>query len=152
MNHAELHRTLQGLEYTSVSLGISDLRGDVQNISVLRNPSKTTQISWARALKHLRDRRLAFEESTSGLTKDEETKLVSLSLGQAAFVRLWSKRRACRFNFFDSIPRLNPTIAQTRFSYPILGSADTADTLLLTDWLNNLREVQGHIASLESQA
>jgi len=153
MNHAEHHRALQGPEYTLVSMGISDLRGDVQNISVLRSPSKTSQVSWARALKPLRDRRLALEKSTSGLTKDEETELVSLSLGEAVFVRLWPKLGACRFNTFDTIPRLNPTIARTRFSCPILGSADTANTLLLTDYVNNLLEVEGHIASLElSQA
>jgi len=64
-------------------------------------------------------------------------------------VRLWPKLRARWFNTFNIIPRLNPTIARTKFSCPILGSADTADTLLLTEWLNNLREVEGHITSLE---
>jgi len=62
------------------------------------------------------------------------------------------KLRALGFNTFDTIPRLNPTIARTKFSFPILvvlGSANTADTLLLTNWLNNLRELEGHIASLE---
>jgi hypothetical protein len=64
-------------------------------------------------------------------------------------VRLWPKLRARGFNTFDTIPRLNLTIARTKFSCPILGSADTADTLLLTEWLNNLREMEGHIVSLE---
>ena len=49
MNHNELHRALQGPEYTSVSLGIADPQGNAQTISVLRNPSKTSQISWARS-------------------------------------------------------------------------------------------------------
>jgi len=149
MNHAELHRDLQGPEYTSVSLGISNPQGNVQSISVLRSPSKTSQISWARALKPLSDRRLVLEKTTSDLTKDKEKELVSLSLGEAAFVRLGPKLRARGINTFDTSLRLNPTIARTKFSYTILGSADTADTLLLTDWLNNLREVEGHIASLE---
>jgi len=50
---------------------------------------------------------------------------------------------------YFSSPRLNPTIARTKFSCPILCSTNTADTLLLTEWLNNLREVEGHILSLE---
>jgi len=102
-------------------------------------------------LKLLRDRILAreLEKTISDLTKDEGKELVSLSLGEAAFVRLWPKLRACGFNTFDTIPRLNPTIAQTNLFCPILGSADTADTLLLTEWLNNLLKVEGHIASLE---
>ena len=89
MNHADLHRALQGPEYTSVSLGISDPQGNVQTISFLRSPFKTSQINWARALKLLRDRRLELEKTTSDLTKDEEKELVFLSLGEAAFVRLW---------------------------------------------------------------
>jgi len=70
-------------------------------------------------------------------------------MGEAALVRLLPKLRAHGFQTFDTIPRLNPTIARTKFSCPILGSADTADTPLLTEWLNNLREVEGHIASLK---
>jgi len=100
-------------------------------------------------VKLLRDRRLELEQTISDLTKDEGEKLVSLSLGEAAVVRLWPKLRARGFDTFDTIPRLNPTIARTKFSCPILGSADTADTLLFTEWLNNLREVEGHVASLE---
>jgi len=112
----------------SVSLCIADPQGNAQTISVLRDPSKTSQISWARAVKLLRDRRLELEKTISDLTKDEGKKLVSLSLGEAAVVRLWPKLRARGFNTFDTIPRLNPTIARTKFSCPILGSADTADT------------------------
>jgi len=96
----------------------------------------------------LKDKSLELEKSISDLTKDEAKKLVSLSLGEAAFVRIWPILRARGLNTFDAIPRLNPTIARTKFSCQILGSADTADTLLLTGWLNNLREVEGHIASL----
>ena len=48
-----------------------------------------------------------------------------------------------------TIPRLNPTVARTKFPCPILGNADTADTLLLTEWLDKLRKVEGHVASLE---
>jgi len=149
MSHSELHRALQGPEYTSVSLGIADPQGNAQTISVLRSPSKTSQISWARAVKPLRDRRRELEKTIRGFTKDEEKELASLSLGEAVFVRLWPKLRAHWFQTFDTIPRLNPTIARTKFSCPILGSTDTADTLLLTKWLNNLREVEGHITSLE---
>ena len=99
----------------------------------------------------LKDKSLELEKSISDLTKDEAKKLVSLSLGEAAFVRIWPILRARGLNTFDAIPRLNPTIARTKFSCQILGSADTADTLLLrlAEWLNNLREVEGHIASLE---
>ena len=64
-------------------------------------------------------------------------------------MRLWPKLRARGFNTLDTIPRLNPTIARTKLFCPILGSVDTADTLLLTEWLNNLLEVEGHIASLQ---
>ena len=64
-------------------------------------------------------------------------------------MRLWPKLSARGFHTFDTISRLNPIVAWTKFSGPILGSADTADTLLLTKWLNNLREVEGHITSLE---
>ena len=64
-------------------------------------------------------------------------------------MRLWPKLRAHWFHTYDTIPRLNPTVARTKFSCLILGSADTADTLLLTEWLNNLREVEGHVASLK---
>ena len=53
------------------------------------------------------------------------------------------------FHTFDTIPRLNPSVARTKFSCPILGKADAADTLLLTEWLNKLRKVEGHVASLE---
>ena len=35
------------------------------------------------------------------------------------------------------------------FSCQILGKADVADTLLLTEWLDKLRKVEGHVASLE---
>jgi len=149
INHSELHRALQGPEYTSVFLGIADPQGNAQRISVLRSPSKTSQISWARAVTPLRDRRLEIEKTINDLTKDERKELVSLSLGEAAFVRLWPKLRARGFNTFDTIPRLNPTIVRTKFSCPILGSTDTTDTLLLTKWLNILWEEEGHIASLE---
>jgi len=64
-------------------------------------------------------------------------------------VRLWPKLRAHGFHTFDTIPRLNPSVARTKFSCPILGKADVADTLLLTEWLDKLRKVEGHAASLE---
>ena len=70
-------------------------------------------------------------------------------MGEATFVRLWPKLRAHRFHTFDTIPRLNSSVARTNFSCPILGKADAADTLLLTEWLDKLREVEGHVASLE---
>jgi len=47
------------------------------------------------------------------------------------------------------LPRLNPSVARTKFSCPILGNADTADTLLLTEWLDKLQNVEGHVADLE---
>jgi len=72
MNHSEIHRALQGPEYTSVSLGVADLQGNAQAISVLRSPPRTSQISWARAVKPLRDGRRELEETIRGLTKDEE--------------------------------------------------------------------------------
>ena len=70
-------------------------------------------------------------------------------MGEAAFVRLWPKLRAHGFHTFDTIPRLNPSVVRTKFSCPILGNAHTADTLLLTEWLDELRKVEGHVASLE---
>ena len=51
MNHSELNRALHGPEYTSVSLDVADLQRNAQTISVLRRPPKTSQISWARAVK-----------------------------------------------------------------------------------------------------
>ena len=59
------------------------------------------------------------------------------------------KLRAHGFHTFDTIPRLNPSVVRTKFSCPILGNAHTADTLLLTEWLDELRKVEGHVASLE---
>ena len=50
-------------------------------------------------------------------------------------MRHWPKLSACGFNTLDNIPRLNATIARKRFLCSILGSTDTADTLLLTVWL-----------------
>jgi len=79
MNHSELHRALQCPEYTSVSLDVADLQENAQTISVLRSPPKTCQISWARAVKPVRDRRREFEETICGLTKDEEIERASLS-------------------------------------------------------------------------
>jgi len=149
MIHSELHRDLQGPKYTSVSLGVADLHGNAQTISVLRSPRRTSQISGARAVKQLRDRRRELAKTIRGLTKDEEIECASLSVGEAAFVRLWSKLRAHGFHTFDTIPRLNPTVARTKFSCPILGNADTVDTLLLTAWLDKLWKVEGHVASLE---
>ena len=111
MNHSELHRALQGPEYTSVSLGIADLQGNAHTISILMSLPKTSQISWARAVKPLRDRRRELEKTIGGLTQDEEIECASLSVGEAAFVRLWSKLRAHGFHTFDTIPRLNPTVA-----------------------------------------
>ena len=146
MSHSELHRALQGPENTSVSLGIMDPQGNAQTISVLRSPPKTTQISWARAVKPLRDRRRELEKSIRGLTKDKEIECASLSVGEAAFVRLWPKLRAHGFHAFDTVPKLNPTM---KFSCPVLCNADMADTLLLTEWLDKLRKVKGHVASLE---
>ena len=35
------------------------------------------------------------------------------------------------------------SVARTKFSCPILGKADVADTLLLTEWLDKLRKVEG---------
>ena len=55
MNHSELLRALQGPEYTSVSLDVTDLQRIAPTISVLRSPPKTSQTSWARAVKPLRD-------------------------------------------------------------------------------------------------
>ena len=149
MNHSELHRALQGPEYTSVSLDVADLQGNAQTISVLRSPPKTSQISWARAVKPLRDRRRELKKTIRGLTKDEERESASLSMGEAAFVRLWPKLRAHGVHTFDTIPRLNPLVARTKFSCLILGKADVVDTLLLTEWLDKLRKVEGHVASLE---
>jgi len=149
MNHSELHRALQGPEYTSVSLGVPDLRENAQTISVLTSLPRTSQISWARAAKPLRDRRRALEKANRGLTKDQEIECASLSVGEAVFVRLWPKLRAHGFHTFNTIPRLNPSVARTKFSCPILGNADTADTLLLTEWLDKLRKVEVHVASLE---
>ena len=84
MNHTELHRTLQGPECTSVSLGIAGLQGNAQTISIL----------------------MSFEE----------IECASLSVGEAAFVRL-AKLRAHGFHTFDTIPRLNPTVARTKFYF-----------------------------------
>jgi len=64
-------------------------------------------------------------------------------------VRLWPKLRAHGFHTFNTIPRLNPAVARTKFFCPILGKADAADTLLLTEWLEKLRKVTDHVASLE---
>ena len=111
MSHSELHRALQGSEYTSVSLGIADAQGNAQTISVLRSPSKTSQISWARIVKPLRGRWRELEKTIRGLTKDEEKESTSLSVEEAAFVRLWPKLRAHGFQTFDTIRRPNPTVA-----------------------------------------
>jgi len=42
MNHAELHRALLGLEYTPISLGISDPREVGQTLFVMRSSSKNS--------------------------------------------------------------------------------------------------------------
>ena len=91
MSHSELHRVLQGPEYTSVSFGIADPQANAQTIFVFRSPSKTSQISWARAVKPLRDRRRELEKTIRDLTKDEEKECATLSLWEAVFVRLWPK-------------------------------------------------------------
>jgi len=57
----------------------------------------------------------------------------------------WPKLRVHGFHTFGTIPRLNPSVARTKFSCPILGKADVADTFLLTEWLDKLRKVEGHI-------
>jgi len=44
---------------------------------------------------------------------------------------------------------LNPSVARTKFSCPIFGKADMAHTLLLTEWLDKLRKVEGHFTSLQ---
>jgi len=103
----------------------------------------------ARAVKPLRDRQRELEETIRGLTKDEEIECASLSVGEAAFVRLWPTLRTHGFHTFDTIPRINPSVARTKFSCPILGKADAANTFLFTEWLDKLRKVQGHVASLE---
>jgi len=64
-------------------------------------------------------------------------------------VRLWPKLRAHGFYTFNTIPRLNPSVIRTKISCLILGKADVADTLLLTEWLDKLRKVEGHVTSLE---
>jgi len=133
MNYSELHRALQGPEYSAVSLDVADLQENAQTISVLRSPTKTCQISWARAVKPMRDRRRELQETIRGLSKDEERESASLSMSEAAFVRLWPKLRAHGFHTFDTIPRLDPSVARTKFSCLILGKADVADTLLLTE-------------------
>jgi len=75
-------------EYTPVSFGIADPQGNAQTISVLKSPSKTSQISWARAVKLLTDRRRELKKTIRSLTKDEEKEFASLSLGEAAFVSM----------------------------------------------------------------
>jgi len=85
MNHAEPHGALLGLEYTLISLGISDSKGFSLILSALRSPLKTPQ---APALKPLRDRRQAHNKATSNLTKDGETGIVFLSVGEPSFVKL----------------------------------------------------------------
>ena len=148
MNHSGLHRALQGPEYTSVSLGVGYLQGYAQTISILSSPPRTSQFSLARAVKPLRDRRQEIKKTIQGLTKDEEIECASLSVGGAAFVRL----RAHGVHTFDTIPRLKPTVARTKFSCPILGNLIRTwhiDTLLLTEWLDKLRKVEVHVASLE---
>ena len=64
-------------------------------------------------------------------------------------MRLWPKLRAHGFHTFDTVPRLNPSVTRTKFSCLILGKANALDTLLLTEWLDKLQKVEGHIASLE---
>ena len=145
MNSTEPYRALS----THQSPDVADLQGNAQTISVLRSLPKTSQISWARAVKPLRDRRRELEETIRGLTKDEEIECASLSVGEAAFMRLWPKLRAHGFHTFDTIPRLNPSVARTKFSCLILGKAYVADILLLTEWLDKLWKVEGHVASLE---
>jgi len=88
MSHSELLKALTGPEYTLVSLGIVDPQGNAQTMSVLRSPPKTSQISWARAVKPLRDRRLKLDKTIRCLTKDEEKECASLSVGEAAFETL----------------------------------------------------------------
>ena len=52
--------------------------------------------------------------------------------------------------FTPSTPFLDLTLrSPERSSFPILGNADAADTLLLTEWLEKLRKVTDHVASLE---
>ena len=96
MNHAELDRALLGLEYTPISLGISDPTEVWQTLFVMRSSSKNSQTSWDPALKPFRDRRQALENA-SNLTKDEETELVSLLMVEASFVKLWPELRAYGF-------------------------------------------------------
>jgi len=83
MSHAELHLAMQGREFTSISLGVLDSGVDSQTLTVLRSPPKTPQISWARALKPLRDRRKTLEGITNDLTPDEATELAALLQGEA---------------------------------------------------------------------
>jgi len=145
MNSTEPYRALS----THQSPWMLDLHGNAQTISVLRSPPKTSQISWARAGKPLRDRQRELEETIRDLTKDEGIECASLSVGEAAFVRLWPKLKAHGFRTFDTIPRLNPSVARTKFSCPLLGKADAANEILRTEWLDKLQKVEGHVASLE---
>ena len=64
-------------------------------------------------------------------------------------MRLWPKLRAHGIHTFNTIPRLNPSVARTKFSCPILGKVDAVDTLLLTEWLDKLWKVEGHVARLK---
>jgi len=52
MSHAaaELHQALLGLEYTRISVGVTEPGGVSQTVSFLGSPPKNPQISWARAL------------------------------------------------------------------------------------------------------
>jgi len=121
MNHCELHRALQGPEYTSVSVGVAELQGNAQTISVLTSPPRTSQIRWARAVKPLRDRRRELEKTIRGLTKDEEIECASLSVGEAAFVRLLPKLRAYGFHTFDIF--LDLILRSPERSFPVRYSA-----------------------------
>ena len=118
MNHSELHRALQGPEYSAVSLDVADLQGNAQTISVLRSPPKTSQISWARAVKPLRDRRRELQEIIRGLTKGEERESASLSMGEATFVRLWPKLRAHGFHTFDTMVWVNWRPSRSHWPFP----------------------------------
>jgi len=140
---------MQAELFTSISLSLLSTRGKSQRVSMIRDPTLTSHIRWARALKPLRDRRRLLEKTRDKLTVVEQKALHIFQGGEAAFNKLWPKLRRAGFTSFDTIPHQATKATSTSCCCPILGSAEAVHSLLLNDWLHTLTTIEGHVASLE---
>lgn len=105
-------------------------------------------VSWARAVLPLRLRRQKLGEPSKTLTEEECTEWEALTEGENCDFRIRDKLVIAGFHTFDSIPRMDESISNLRFSCPKVKGIPEKDAKLFTTWLAHLSTREKHLACL----